>query len=258
MLRRGVASCQVSAPPAVLLVVEVDVERTRSVAKHGHAEQTEVSRPEVARAVTCALVGFDRLFREALSSVLQLRVGVRIVAQAANSTAGSEACLATSPDLVILDLAGLGRSVLDVAEQLLSTHANSRAIVITSSNRANQRPRWLPADRHAVVDREESFDQLLAQLESLFGERLAEASGRRARGAARLHRPLTDREAQIMALLGEGLTTQEIATILKRSPHTIQTHRKRIAEKVGRLGSRISRRVVSHRHASRDVASGRG
>ena len=57
-----------------------------------------------------------------------------------------------------------------------------------------------------------------------------------------------------MKLLGEGLTTREIATILKRSPHTIQTHRKRIAEKLGRLGSRISRRMASDRHIRGDGA----
>ncbi len=249
-----VARCQISAPPTV---EQVDAKRTLLVAK-SHAEETDGSSTEAVRAVTCAVVGFDRLFRETLSSVLHLRVGVRIVAQAADTRAGREACLAARPDLVILDFAGLGRPVLAIARQLWGIHADSRAIVITAPSRGLQSTHFLPADRHAAVDREESFDQLLSRLDCLFADRLVEAAGRGGRGAGRRHRPLTERESQIMTLLGEGLTTREIATILKRSPHTIKTHRKRIAEKFGRLGSRISRRLASDRHTRGDGATGRG
>jgi DNA-binding NarL/FixJ family response regulator len=251
----GIGRCQVSAPPTVQ---EVDAEMTPPVAKQGRIQETNEGSPEVARAVTCAVVGFDRLFREMLGSLLHLRVGLRLVAQAENGTDGREACLAARPDLVILDFAGQGRSVLAIAEQLLTSHADSRAIVITAPHRVRSRSFRLPADRHAVVSREESVEQLLARLESLFADRLAEAAGRKGYGAEQRYRPLTDRETQIMKLLGEGLTTREIATILNRSPHTIQTHRKRIAEKVGRLGSRISRRMASDRHARGDGAPGRG
>ena len=238
--------------------MELDAKRTPAVAEQGRTERADESGREVARALTCALIGFDRLFREALGGMLQLSAGLRIVAHAADSTDGWEACLTARPDLVILDVAELGASVLAVADQLFALHPDSRAIVITSSKRSLQRSFWLPADRHAVVGREETFDLLLARVESLFASRLAEPTGRAPGGAARRPKPLTDREAQIMALLGEGLTTQEIATILQRSPHTIHTHRKRIAEKVGRLGSRISRRMASQRHANSHGAKFRG
>jgi len=254
-MRSPESRCQISAPPTVKVV---DAETTPQVAKQGRTQEPDDSIPGVARAVTCAVVGFDRLFREALSSLLHLRVGLRVVAHAENGTAGRDVCLAARPDLIILDFASRGRPELAVAEELLASHTDSRAIVITSRGCALQSTRWLPADRHAVVAREDSFDLLLAALEALFADRVAKAERLAPDGARRRHRPLTDREAQIMTLLGEGLTTREIAIILKRSPHTIQTHRKRIAEKVGRLGSRISCRIASDRHSRGDGATGRG
>ena len=44
---------------------------------------------------------------------------------------------------------------------------------------------------------------------------------------------LTSREAQILGLVGEGLTTKEIARRLDVSPRTVETHRTHISEKLG-------------------------
>jgi DNA-binding NarL/FixJ family response regulator len=250
-----VTRCQVSPQP---LVQQLGTETTLSVAKQGRTEETDGLEPQVTRSVTCVVIGFDRLFRDILGSVLYLRAGVRVVAEATNGTAGRKVCLATRPDLVILDGTVPGAAVLAVTEQLMTIHAAARAVVITSATGPTTRRSRLPADRYAVVGREESFDQLLARVESLFADRLAQASGRRGPDGSRPSRPLTDRETEIMKLLGEGLTTREIATILQRSPHTIQTHRKRIAGKVGRLGSRISRRIATDRLTRGDGAPERG
>lgn len=44
---------------------------------------------------------------------------------------------------------------------------------------------------------------------------------------------LSDREIEVIRLIAEGLTTQEIAEHLSRSIHTINTHRKNILKKLG-------------------------
>ncbi len=47
------------------------------------------------------------------------------------------------------------------------------------------------------------------------------------------HKLLTDRELQVIALIGEGKTSKEIAGLLKLSPLTVANHRKHICEKLG-------------------------
>ncbi|MCA9280086.1 MAG: PAS domain-containing protein [Phycisphaeraceae bacterium] len=44
---------------------------------------------------------------------------------------------------------------------------------------------------------------------------------------------LSTRELEVLALIGQGLTTQEIAEVLFRSPKTIEGHRDSIAKKLG-------------------------
>lgn len=60
---------------------------------------------------------------------------------------------------------------------------------------------------------------------------------------------LTDREAEIFGLIGDGLTSREIAERLGLSEHTVQTHRKRIATKLRTTGDELVRRAVAHRAA---------
>jgi LuxR family transcriptional regulator, maltose regulon positive regulatory protein len=52
-------------------------------------------------------------------------------------------------------------------------------------------------------------------------------------GMATLPEPLTDREQQVLALMTQGLTNQEIADRLVLSINTIKTHAKNIYEKLG-------------------------
>ncbi|RKE90828.1 transcriptional regulator [Ichthyenterobacterium magnum] len=47
---------------------------------------------------------------------------------------------------------------------------------------------------------------------------------------------LTNREQQILYLIGNGLKTSEIAIQLKRSSSTIETHRKNIRKKLNLVG----------------------
>lgn len=44
---------------------------------------------------------------------------------------------------------------------------------------------------------------------------------------------LTERERQVLALVGQGYATKEIAAALGLSPRTVETHRAHISEKIG-------------------------
>ena len=45
--------------------------------------------------------------------------------------------------------------------------------------------------------------------------------------------PLTPRQREVIQLLAEGLTTKDIGRRLKRSPRTIDFHRRRIMQRLG-------------------------
>lgn len=76
---------------------------------------------------------------------------------------------------------------------------------------------------------------------------------------------LTSRELEVLALIGQGLSTEQIALTLHRSPETIKTHRKSLVDKLGtsdramlmrfasRAGLRLSDAAVPRVHNDHDT-----
>jgi len=195
--------------------------------------------------VTCAIVGFDRLFRDLMGAMLRLRRGLRVLVQPDDAEAALDVVALNMPDILIVDGIGLARSALIDLELALTARPQVRVVVIVPTARTPSPTDWIGNHDFVVVGKDESFETFLERLESLVPERLADTAP--AIGTETRHKPLTNREAEVVALMGEGLTTKEIARRLGRSVHTIQTHRKRIGEKLGRLGSALHWRVVGHR-----------
>lgn len=220
-----------TGPVMVLEAVPKGVDRVAGVAGDG--------------VVTCAVLGFDRLMRDLLAGMLQLRRGLRVVVAADGVDRAVAWFAAPGPQVVIVDALGLNPSGLVALKMALATRPDVRIAVIAPAE-CPRPPDWIGDRACVVVGRDESFEILLERLESLF----ADATPNREPHAAHVmrHRPLTDREAEVATLMGEGLTTKEIARALGRSVHTIHTHRKRIAAKLGRLGSALNLRVAGHQN----------
>jgi LuxR family maltose regulon positive regulatory protein len=80
---------------------------------------------------------------------------------------------------------------------------------------------------------------LLSEPESFY------ADGRSAQPGSRVSDPLTAREREVLAMIGQGFTNKRVARLLEISPETVKTHVKRIflklavstrAEAVSRAG----------------------
>lgn len=198
-------------------------------------------RPSGGRGLACALVGRNTLLLDALGAMLQLRRGLRFLPRQVGGD-GAASSRAVSVGLIVVDLDGLEPGDLQNVRATCDGAAEVRLLLITATARDYRRPAWLTTRRHVVVGRDESLEALFQKLDGLFAEWVADGSQT---GDGRLrNKPLTEREAEVVSLLREGLTTKEIATALGLSAHTVQTHRKRIAEKLGRLGPPIVCRLM--------------
>lgn len=92
----------------------------------------------------------------------------------------------------------------------------------------------------AVLPRTATADAIVAAVEAvaaglvvLPGDALTEVPQGTAAGAAAPPEPLTAREAQILALLAEGLVNKQIAARLGISRHTVKTHLAALFHKLG-------------------------
>ncbi len=195
--------------------------------------------------LTCVLVEDQGLFLEMLGGMLNMRGGLRVVASMLNVADGRAAVAKHRPDLLLLDLDLPDGSGLEVAEALLEINPDARIIVISGHATDFVCPAWLRDNLQAVISKNETFSVLRQELDDLLDSAKTNLRPRHTRPFA--EKPLTAREAEIFASIGEGLTSKEIGVRLHLSEHTVQTHRKRLAAKLGTIGSELSHRAISQR-----------
>ena len=184
------------------------------------------------RQAVIYLVDDDFEVREALS--LLLRTSGFEVRSFENGLVFLEALPGLAPGCLIVDIRMPHLTGLRLQERLAEAGCDWPAIVITGHGDIEACRR---AFRSGAVDfltkpiDEAVLIESVRSALTLLGRRLRHSEST-ALARSRLSR-LTGREAQILGLVAQGLTTKEIARTLAISPRTIETHRTHIGEKLG-------------------------
>jgi DNA-binding NarL/FixJ family response regulator len=162
------------------------------------------------------------------------------------------------PDVMVLDLRmpGLGGAV--VLERLRAELPEIRALVMTANESPESLLDAVAAGAAGYLSKRTTGEELRQAVittygggsvitPELAGHLLREFSGS-ARGEGSSVRPLlAARELEILRLVADGLTDNEIGKQLYISPRTVQNHLTRIREKTGlRRRSELARWAVEH------------
>lgn len=199
------------------------------------------------RELTCVVVEDQGLFLEMLGGMLNMRGGLRVVASAQNVAEGKSACTKYRPDLLVLDLDLPDGTGLDVARHLLRINPDARVMVVSGHSSDFVCPAWLDKNLQAIISKNDTFAALRVELDEILAVENTVARPRDKKPFT--EKPLTQREAEIFALMGEGLTSKEIGGRLNLSENTVQAHRKRIALKLGTTGTELLQRAIMQRQA---------
>ncbi len=199
------------------------------------------------RELTCVVVEDQGLFLEMLGELLNMRGGIRVVEGALTVAEGKAACQRHNPDLLILDLDLPDGDGLQVAKLLTQKNPAARVIIVSGQVGDFICPAWLNKNLQATISKNAAFSHLRDELNEMLATSRLRAG--RKMGGPSAKKPLTAREAEIFALIGEGYSTKEIAGRLFLSEHTIKTHRKRIASKLGTIGLEMVQRASAHHRA---------
>jgi DNA-binding NarL/FixJ family response regulator len=171
--------------------------------------------------------------------------GVVVSATAVTAAAAIEACRSDPPGLLVLDLDLPDADGFRVLDELESDRPES---VLVLSNRVDGDLvlRALRLGARGFVTKAEGLRGLAGTIgRVLAGERVISpgleqdavlALGRfvkRAREGAEVAAELTARERQVLELLSEGHTMRQIATRLRISPRTVETHVGKVYRKLG-------------------------
>jgi DNA-binding NarL/FixJ family response regulator len=221
--------------------------RPPAVDHGGHRRRrTRKPRPRTtARHKIRVVVAEDHpLVREGLIRALERDPGIEVIGEADNGLSAMALARQLKPDVMVLDLRmpGLGGAV--ALERLRAEMPEVKALVMTADESTESLLDAVAAGaagylskrttgeelRHAVITTYGGGSVITPELA---GHLLREFSDS-ARGEGCSVRPLlADRELEILRLVAEGLTDNEIGKRLYISPRTVHSHLTRIREKTG-------------------------
>ena len=194
-------------------------------------------------ALNCLLVEDQTLMVELLCGMLQT---IRQIDGLRVAHSVRDACGLIDqrvPDLLILDLALPDGDGQQVGLHLLRRHPAPKIILLSAQLHDFQCDPCLLPHIHASVDKTSAYKELLLALNALnpgLNNTAAEASiqGRIS--------TLSVRELEVFLLIGQGKSNREIATVLIVSVSTVESHRKAIAQHLGRSGAELVRLAAVH------------
>jgi DNA-binding NarL/FixJ family response regulator len=224
--------------------------------------------PDVNDTIRVLVADDQRIVREGLATLLGLLEGVEVVGTASDGNEVCELAATLHPDIVLMDLrmprcdgveATRGLRDLDpnIKVLVLTTYADDRSVI--DALRAGARG-YLTKDAGAEQIRL-ALDQVVrgqAVIDPAVQHHLLDAIATSPAGPAsvpaesRLPDGLTPREAEVLALIGEGLSNAEIAAHLFVNETTIKSHINHLFAKTG-----VRDRAQAVRYAYRHGLSGR-
>lgn len=196
--------------------------------------------------VRVLIVDDQPLVRQGLLAVLQDQNAIRIVGEASNGADAVRLAARLMPDVVLMDLNMPGMGGLDATRQLCATHPGMRVIVLTVYDEDDAlfealrsgasgfilkdapTAKLVEAVREVAAGRALLSPQITAALIQEFVRRPAMSKSSATQSVG-----LTQREGNVLELLVQGLSNEEIAQRLVLGESTIKSHVQNLYRKIG-------------------------
>jgi NarL family two-component system response regulator LiaR len=228
---------------------------------HEQFHEEQEARPEPVRVI---VADDDPLARRMIKDALQ-RARVLVIAEAHNGFEAVELCLHYRPDVVVMDVVMPEIDGITATRQILKKLPDQRVVMLTSTDENELGVLGLKAGAVGFLSKDLDVDVLGRALrgaidgEALVSRRMAMRLVEHLRrtpdattGIRPVKSPLTAREWEVIDLLYEGMTTDEMAEALVLATETVRSHVKNILRK---LGARSRREAVETAQRMRNAAA---
>jgi len=186
------------------------------------------------------------IVRRGICAILTSNLEWKICGEAVDGREAVEKTQELTPDLIILDIAMPRLNGLDAARQILRRDFQQRILILTALDTPELVIESFVAGVRGFVLKSNSQDleeavQAVSHGHSFFKGRigrlilsyLLDENEQRSCPKDEELCVLTPREREIVQLLAEGLSTKEVAAVLKMSVKTAATHRNNAMSKIG-------------------------
>ncbi|HRJ11016.1 MAG TPA: response regulator transcription factor [Prosthecobacter sp.] len=189
------------------------------------------------------LVDDHPIMRHGLAQLIRGEDGLEVCGEAGSAREGLEAVARHQPDLVVIDLTLPDKNGLELLKDIQAMHPGTLCLVLSMHDENMYGERALRAGARGYIMKEAAADHLITAArkvlsggiyvsEVIAGRMLEQVTGQRP-GAASGIDSLTDRELEVLDMIGRGVPTKTIAEKLCISARTVEAHRAHIKEKLG-------------------------
>ena len=183
------------------------------------------------------------MMRQGLAQLIGEESDLTICGEAEKASQALEAIGALRPDLVLADISLPDKNGLELIKDMRAIQPGLTVLVISMHDESLYAERVLRAGGRGYIMKQEGPEKILQAIRQVLdgqicasgkmSARILDAlSARRAKGNSPIAR-LTDREFEILQLIGQGRDSHVIAQQLNLSVKTVDAHRGHIKEKLG-------------------------
>jgi DNA-binding NarL/FixJ family response regulator len=202
------------------------------------------------------LVDDDPLVRSGLRLMLSSDDGIEIVGEASDGAAAVEEVARLRPDIALMDVRMPGLDGIEATRRIVASGGDTRIVMLTTFELDRYVFESIRAGASGFLLKRIEPDELTTAVHAVAAGDALLAPGvtrRLLEEFATLTGPLTDvdvgdltdREREVLTLIGTGLSNSEIAARLVIAESTVKTHVKRILLKLG-LRDRAQAVVVAY------------
>jgi DNA-binding NarL/FixJ family response regulator len=175
------------------------------------------------------------VFRAGLANLLESEPDFQVVGKATNGPAAVRLWVHEKPHIILLDLSMPGMDGFETLRQIRAATPEARAIVLTSSESADDAQRALQAGARGYLTKHIDQDEIVAAI------RVVHAGGLRVQegltpGLTTATQPgpagLSSREIEVLVFLRKGFSNAEIGRTLGITERTVKAHVTAILKKM--------------------------
>src|SRR5438105_8825836 len=217
--------------------------------------------PEVKRIV---IVDDHPLFRKGLEQLIHSDGAFAVCGEAGNAPEAMDVIRKLNPDLAIVDLSLPGANGIELIKNIRAEFPKLPILVLSMHDESLYALRALRAGAEGYVMKHEAMANVIQAIHEVFNGRpylspamaaqvITKFAHRGSQSEADAVERLSDRELEILELIGKGNEVRQIAKLLHLSPKTVETHRAHIKEKLNLQNARQVARFAVQWVGTRNV-----
>jgi DNA-binding NarL/FixJ family response regulator len=215
------------------------------------------------KPVTFLVVDDHPVFRQGLVALVRSEGRYEVCGEAGSAAEAMGILEHCTPDIALVDISLVGQSGLDLVKTLKTSHPRILVLIISMHDEVVYAERALKAGARGYVMKQEVASVMLDAIKTVLSgkiyvsvamrDRLLETVfSRRDEADSPSVDRLSDRELEVLDLMGQGYGAAEIAGVLNLSVKTVNAYRDHIKEKLQIGDAGVLRRFAVKWVQSRD------